>query len=853
MTGQDRDGRAPLKPRERLASSSAEPSRPPRAATRPRPRKRRWLGRIAGLLLALLLAGGTVGGVIAWQVYERFAAGLPTIDGLKHYQPPVMTRVYADNSQLMAEFATQRRLFVPIALVPPLVKQAFISAEDRNFWTHHGIDPPAILRAALRDLAHLGQGKRPEGASTITQQLAKNMLVGNELSLSRKIREAILAVRIDQTLSKDRVLELYLNEIYLGLGSYGIAAAAQTYFNKSLDQLTLPEAAFLAALPKAPNNYNPFRFPDAARARRDFVLDRMREDGAITPAQAQEAKAAPLVPAASARPDTVHGGEWFTEEVRRLLTARYGADATMGGGLTIHTSLDPALQREADTALRQGLEAYDRSHTGWRGPVTHLTAPGLATNWATQLAAVPRAPGQLPDWRLGVVLEAGGPTAKIGWLDGPADQPASDTPRVSQLLLRDLAWARPARPGGTYGPSPRKVSDVLAAGDVVMVEPPSDPSKPLSLHQVPQVEGALVAIDPATGRVLALSGGWSYDLSQFDRATQAQRQPGSSFKPFVYLTALEQGISPSQRVLDEPFVLDMGAQGQWRPNNYERNFNGPTPLRIALERSLNLVTIRLAQKIGMDAVAKTAEAFHVVDKMPKVLPAALGAVETTVLRQAAAYAGLSTGGRAVLPSFVDSVQDQEGNVIYRAPGLACQCADPAQPPAITDQRPQIADPQSTFQLITMMQGVVTRGTGFGAGAGLGRAIAGKTGTTQNFNDSWFVGFTPDLSIAVWVGKDDDTSLGDKMTGAALAVPIWHQFAAAALANRPKLQFPVPDGVQLLAWDSGFGQVTDAFKTGQQPGASDGLIGGTGGQADPGLTASSGDLTVGVDSGMGGLY
>ncbi len=843
---------APLSPRERLAAASGSAMPPPRRKSW----LARWLGRLAGALVALLLVGGAVGAFAAWQVYERFAAGLPTIDGLKRYQPPVMTRVYADNSQLMAEFASQHRLFVPIGLVPPLVKQAFISAEDRNFWTHHGIDPLAIARAGLRDLAQWGKGKRPEGASTITQQLAKNMLVGNELSLTRKIREAILAIRIDQTLTKDRVLELYLNEIYLGLGSYGIAAAAQTYFNKALDQLTLPEAAFLAALPKAPNNYNPFRYPDAAKTRRDFVLDRLREDGAITPAEAQDAKAAPLVATPSTRPDAVQGGDWFTEEVRRLLTTQYGADATMGGGLTVHTSLDPALQRAADAALRHGLVAYDRSHTGWRGPVTHLSAPDLATTWATQLAAVPKPPGILSDWRLAVVLETSPATAKLGWLDGAGD-PASATPRVSPVLLRDLAWARPARPGGGYGPSPRKISDVLAAGDVVMVEPPSAPApdKPLILRQIPQVEGALVALDPATGRVLALSGGWNFDLSQFNRATQAQRQPGSSFKPFVYLTALEDGISPSQRVLDEPFVMDMGAAGQWRPNNFEMNFTGPTPLRIALERSLNLVTIRLADRVGMDAVAKTAEAFHVVDTMPKVLPAALGAVETTVLRQAAAYAGLATQGREVLPSFVDSVQDLQGNVVYRAHGLACQCADPARPPLVTDERRQVADPQSTFQLITMMQGVVTRGTGVAAGAGLGHAIAGKTGTSQDFNDSWFVGFTPDLSIAVWVGHDDNTSLGKNMTGAALAAPIWHEFAETALRNHPKLQFPMPDGVQLIAWDSGFGRVTDAFKPGQQPGASQGVIGGGSGQADPSLTASSegAGSGVGVDSGMGGLY
>ncbi|MBC7799309.1 MAG: hypothetical protein H7Z10_01690 [Gemmatimonadaceae bacterium] len=370
------------------------------------------------------------------------------------------------------------------------------------------------------------------------------------------------------------------------------------------------------------------------------------------------------------------------------------------------------------------------------------------------------------------------------------------------------------------------------------------------LRQVPLVQGALVSMDPATGRVLAMSGGWSFETSQFNRATQAQRQPGSSFKPFVYLTALESGLAPSQRILDAPFVQNLGAQGQWRPNNYGMTFNGPTSMRIALEKSLNLVTVRLAERVGMDAVAQKAMAFNVVDGMPRVLPAALGAVETTVLRQAAAYSGLAMNGREVLPSMVDSVQDRDGKVIWRAGGLECRgCNEPLRPPSVVDQRRQVADPASTFQLVTMMQGAVARGTGFAAGNGLKRAIAGKTGTSQESNDAWFVGFTPDLVTAVWVGFDNNTSLGEKETGGSISAPIWHDYMAAAIKTRPALAFRVPDGMTMTAWDSGNGRVTDAWKIGQDPGTTQGTIGAWEGSG----MAVSGGPGLGIDSGMGGLY
>jgi penicillin-binding protein 1A len=873
----------PLKAGDPIASSSKPAPvniqgkrRPVPGGTRP-PRRRNLFVRImrglVGAMMGVAVLVAVVGGVGGWIAWEHFSADLPDVDGLRNYQPPVMSRVFAGDGRLLAELATERRIFVPISAIPPIVRQAFVSAEDQNFYTHPGIDPVAILRAGIFDLTHMGEGRRPIGASTITQQVAKNMLLGNQMTFDRKVKEAILAMRIEQSLTKDRILELYLNEIYLGMGSYGVAAAAQAYFNKPLDKLTIAEAAFLAALPKAPNNLNPSKNPDAARARRDYVLDRMADDHAITAAQLAEAKAQPVVPSEFRRPPPIPGADWFADEVRRELTARFGQDVNTQG-LMVRTSLDPVLQMAAEKSLRDGLMAYDRSKGGWRGPVTHLDAAGgaLARDWATPLNQVPRPPGMLPDWRLAVVLSETDAEAKLGWID-QGDGNATQR-HTGSLSLSNVAWAHPVR-DGKPGPAPRRMSDVMQPGDVVMVEPGAEPALPaatptrgrpvapplrpgLALRQIPLVQGALVSLDPTTGRVLAMVGGWSYEQSQFDRATQAKRQPGSSFKPMVYLTALEKGVSPSQRFLDAPLVLDT-PEGRWRPGNFEGTFSGPTSLHVALEQSLNLVTLHVAQRIGMESIAETATKFHMVDQMPLVLPAALGAVETTVLREAGAYASIDEGGREVTPSFIDSVQDRDGQVVSRIAGLGCaDCADPNKPPDIADTRPQIADPASDYQLILMMQGVVQHGTGMPAGKGLNRPIAGKTGTTQDFADAWFSGFTPDLVTSVWIGYDTPASLGNNETGGEVAAPVWHNYMATALKDRPVLNFPQPSGVTVASWDSGAGMVTDAFKPDQIPGAS-GPVGGLG--LTDAQTLNSGAAPTngpgfgqgGVDNAMGGLY
>ncbi|MGH7153345.1 MAG: penicillin-binding protein 1A, partial [Acetobacteraceae bacterium] len=818
-----------------------------------------WIRRIVGGLFGLITAATVVGVVGGWVAWQRFSADLPSVEGLRGYQPPVMSRMYAGDGRLIAEMASQRRIFVPYAAIPDLLKAAFISAEDQNFWRYPGIDPAAIIRAGAYDLTHMGSGRRPLGASTITQQVAKNMLLGDRMSLTRKIEEAILAIRMQQVLSKERILEIYLNEIYLGQQSYGVAAAAQTYFNKPLDQLSLAEDATLAALPKAPSNYNPFRFPAAANARRDWVLDRMVEDGAITGKQAAVARAESLVPTEFHKPAPIPGVDWFADEARRELTAQFGENMLLEGGLTVRTSIDPDIQTVADRSVRDGLMAYDRKMGGWRGPIAHLDEAGKGQDWAAALATVAKPPGMLPQWRLAAVLGIASTEARVEWLDpsGRADGPP--TPRSGVLRLGEETWHHPMTPDGKQSAAYRSLSEMLRPGDVVLVQPEGTagggPERVL-LRQIPKVQGALVCLDPSTGRVLAMVGGWSYDASQFNRATQALRQPGSSFKPIVYLTALEKGISPSDRFLNAPIVISTGG-GVWRPHNYEQTFGGPTSLRVALEQSLNLVTIRVARRVGMTAVAETAENFGMVDNMPKVLPAALGAVDTTVLREAGAYASIDQGGRRVVPTLIDSVQDPQGHVVWRPAGHDCACDDAEKMPDLRDNRRQIADPQSVFQLVMMMEGVIQRGTGVTAGAGLHRPLAGKTGTTQDFTDAWFAGFSPGLVTVVWVGFDNPSTLGDNETGSAVAAPIWHDFMAAALTGRPVLSFPQPTGVTMASWNSGSGVVTDAFKPGQVPGASsavggESVAGGPGGPTDR-ESASSVSGSGGVDSSLGGLY
>ncbi len=764
----------------------------------------------AAAIVAVLLFAGIV--AVGW-VYGR---GLPDHRQLSSYEPPVTTRVYAGDGRLMAEFATEKRVFVPIGAIPQRVIDAFLSAEDKNFYHHPGIDLPGIVRAAITNFENYGSDRRPVGASTINQQVAKNFLLSNELSFDRKIREAILALRLDRSFSKERILELYLNEIYLGRGSYGVATAALNYFNKSLDELTLAEAAYLAALPKAPNNYDPVSNTAAAQARRDWVIGRMLEDGNISAEDAAAARAEPLVSQRRQGTDGVSVG-YFTEEVRRELARRYGEKALYEGGLVTHSTIDTRLQAIADRALRDGLVRYDRTR-GWRGPVARLSGSGaLASDWQSQLQHILPPPGA-GSWKLAAVTAVGGRDVALGFADGSR----------GTMMFETMRWARNARVKGRGGPPPQRPADVVAVNDVVLVEPLTGGN--FGLQQVPLVEGALVALDPHTGRVLAMSGGWAYEKSEFNRATQALRQPGSSFKPFVYLAALEAGLTPASIVLDAPFSAPQGpGLPPWTPSNYSDRYYGPTTLRVGLEQSRNVMTVRLADQIGMRRVADVAKRFGVVDRLDPHLANVLGSTETTLLRLTAGYAMFVNGGRKITPSLIDRVQDRYGRTIYRHDPRACPECRPGlwqdQPvPEIVDDREQVTDPFSAYQVVSMLTGVVQRGTGQRVKE-LNRPLAGKTGTSNDAKDVWFIGFSPDLVVGVFIGFDEPASLGSHETGGALAAPIFREFMRAALADEPPTPFRTPSGIRLvrvvagtgrLAAASGPNVILEAFKPGTVP-------------------------------------
>lgn len=748
----------------------------------------KWIGRFFLFLISIGFIGAAAGVVLVAAILYKFGQDLPDYSQLKDYRPPVVTRVHAGDGRFLAEFAEEKRIFVPVNEMPDLVKEAFISAEDQDFYTHKGIDPKAIARAVLTNARNFGSGRRPVGASTITQQVAKNFLLTNELSYGRKIKEAILAYKMDQALSKDRILELYLNQIFLGARSYGVAAAALHYFNKPLNELTVAEAAYLAALPKAPNNYHPIRKHDEAVARRNWVIDRMQVEGYITEVQADLAKKTPLVVVPSKDNDVVNA-PYFAEEVRRELEKDFGSDALYGGGLSVRTSLDPRLQEIAEVSLQNGLIAYDRRH-GWRGPVKSLES---TENWQETLKAEPGPVGMLRNWRLALVLDSTGGDIKIGFSDGSK----------GLVDAEDIKWAK---------------DHPLRAADLILVQKSDSKSKtdlPLyNLRQIPKIQGAVVALDPNTGRVLAVQGGWQYDGSVFDRVTQAMRQPGSAFKPFVYLAALDKGYTPSTIILDSPIVFTDTAGNVWRPENYSGEFYGPTPLRVGVEKSRNLMTIRLAQQIGIDNVVEDARKFGIYENMKPYLSAALGAEETTLMNLTTAYGMIVNGGKKITPTFIDRVQDRSGKTIRRSDGRPCTGCGPLirwesqSTPDLPDTREQIADPRTTYQMVSILEGVVQRGTAKTL-IDLDRPIAGKTGTTNDSKDAWFIGFTPDLVVGVFTGFDDPKSLGKKETGASVAVPIFKEFMQKALKDTPPTPFRVPEGVRMVQVNSHSGQPTNS--------------------------------------------
>jgi penicillin-binding protein 1A len=734
-----------------------------------------------------------------------------------------MTRVHAADGELLAEYAKERRLYLPIQAIPKLVINAFISAEDKNFYEHAGLDFNGIARAGWLYLQNLGTNRRPQGASTITQQVAKNFLLTNEVSFTRKIKEALLALKIERTYTKDKILELYLNEIYLGFGAYGVAAAALLYFDKSVNELSVAEAAYLAALPKAPTTLHPFRQRERATERRNYVIDRLIENGYVTAQVGEKAKKEPLT-VAQRRGTGSHiiAADFFAEDVRREIYEKFGEKGLYEGGLSVRTTLDPKMQVIAHKALTDGLVHFDEAQ-GYRGAMHKIDIGG---DWGVKLADV-RAFADVAPWRLAVVLETNEQSARIGFQ--PAREPGGAVARdrqISTISLEGVKWAR-----ASSAKNPLKVNQVLAPGDVIYVEPLGKDSGQYKLRQIPEVSGGMVVMDPLTGRVLALVGGFSFDQSQFDRATQAMRQPGSSFKPFVYSAALDNGYTPSSIVVDAPIEIDQGPGiGVWRPENYSNGkYAGPATLRFGIEQSRNLMTVRLAQDIGMPLIGEYAKRFGIYDSLPNYLSYSLGAGETTVLRMVTAYAMIANGGRRVTATMIDRIQDRYGRTIYRHDQRECRGCDAKkwenQPePGLIDRRERVLDPMTAYQITEIMEGVIQRGTA-NVVREVGKPIAGKTGTTNDEKDAWFVGFTPDLAVGVYMGYDKPRHLGRNATGGHLSAPIAKDFFKAALADKPAMPFRVPPGIKLIRVDVKTGQragpgttsaILEAFKPGTAP-------------------------------------
>jgi penicillin-binding protein 1A len=789
----------------------------------------------AGTVVFLVGVAGVAGAI--WH----FSKDLPDYSQLQDYEPPVMTRVHAADGALLGEYSKERRLYLPIQAVPKLVINAFLAAEDKNFYEHGGIDYSGMARAAVLYAQNYGSNRRPQGASTITQQVAKNFLLTNEVSFTRKIKEALLAMRIERAYSKDKILELYLNEIYLGLGAYGVAAASLVYFDKSVNDLTVAEAAYLAAMPKAPGALHPVRNHDRAVDRRNYVIDRLLENGWIKQADADKARKDPLVVTNRSNAAHIFAGEYFAEEVRRDVFERYGEKKLYEGGLSVRTTLDPKLQVMARKTMAAGLVNFDEAQ-GWRGAANKLDISG---DWGVKLADV-KSLSDISPWRMAVVLETSDQSARIGFQPGRELGGAVSKQRQTGIItLEGVKWAKVAA-GPARGKTPTAVSQVLSPGDIIYADPliakdGTAVEGQFRLRQLPEVSGAMVVMDPWTGRVLAMVGGFSFDQSQFNRATQAYRQPGSSFKPIVYSSAIDNGYTPSSVLIDGPIEIDQGqGTGVWRPENYSvGKYFGPTTLRNALKRSLNTVTVRLAQDIGMPLIGEYARRFGVYDELPNYLSYALGAGETTVMRMVTAYSMFANGGRRVKPTLIDRIQDRYGHTIFKHDARECLgCDAPGgwknQPePQLVDRREQVLDVTTAYQITSMMEGVVQGGTAT-VMREVGKPIAGKTGTTNDEKDVWFIGFSPDLVVGLYLGYDKPRSLGRSAQGGHTAAPIARDFMKLALADKPATPFKVPAGIKLIRIDANTGMrpspgaggatILEAFKPGTGPADNYAIVG-----------------------------
>ncbi len=738
-----------------------------------------------------------VGIYAAWLFHD-----MPDAGDLVDYHPPTATRAYAWDGTLIGEFSRERRIFVPYDAIPAQTAQAFLAAEDHGFFQHGGVDVGGFGRAMVKNVINLAQGRRLEGGSTITQQVAKNILLNSDQTIGRKLKEAILASQLEQTLSKERILELYMNEIWLGYRSYGVGAAAYNYFGKSLSELTLAESAYLAALPKGPDNYHPLRRTGAAIGRRNWVIDQMAELGWVTRAEAEAAKLEPLKVQASPSRSQYRDADYFVEEVRRisLNMKELGDERLNAGGYYMRTTLDPKLQSEAKLALMNGLESYDRRH-GWRGAWGRVTT----TEGWEDIARKTVKPRERQDWKRALVTSVAGGAVTIRTIDGA----------TGALASQDVAWARAGKG--------------IGAGDLVFVEPGKGGG--FRLKQVPAVNGALVAMEPYSGRVVAMVGGYSFSLSSFNRATQALRQPGSSFKPIVYAAALESGYTPASTVLDAPITLKGYGGQDWSPENYSRDYYGALTLRKGLELSRNTMTVRLAQSVGMTKIASLAERLGVTKKMDKVLAMALGSGETTTFRMAAAYSTFVNGGKLVEPHLIELVEDRNGKVIWRADRRQCDRCDGGflgdESPRIPRTGDQVMDPITAYQITSMLEGVVQRGTATAASS-IGKPLGGKTGTTNDYRSAWFMGFSPNLVVGVYIGFDDNRSLGNNETGSVAAVPIFVEFMGQALKDKPAEPFKAPANAK-YAMIRG---IREAFRPGTEPSLSTATLGAAGAPSGP---------------------
>ena len=716
-----------------------------------------------------------------------FSIGLPDYKKLSNYQPPISSRVYSDNGKLIAEYAIEKRLFVPFESVPEKVINSFLSAEDKNFFSHPGVDAKGILRAILNNIKNISQNKRLEGASTITQQVAKNFLLTNEISMKRKIKEAILAFRIERAYSKERILELYLNQIYLGQGTYGIAAASLEYFDKPIKELNYSDAALLAALPKAPSKYNPYKYPDIAKFRRNLVLKNLQENGFITMNKFKELKNSKLN-LKKRKIEIFNEANSYTEEVRRIVNENYGFEKLYSQGLSIRTPLNPNYQIQALNSLRKGIEEYDRRH-GWRGPITNKIKN---KNWKNKIEQYKLDPTL--KWKFAEISEINEANLKFKIIDEKIKKSGS-------INTKNLKWVL----------GKKNINDKFNLGDVIFVK---NKNNSWFLKQYPKVNGGIVVIDPFTGNVKALVGGFNFKSSEFNRVTQAKRQPGSAFKPIVYAAALENGFAPNSIILDAPFVESQGeGLKNWKPENYGKKFYGPTTLRKGIEYSRNLMTVRIAKILGLNKILDLSKDLDIYQEIPELLSVSLGAAETTLMNLTSAYASFVNGGQKINPILISRIQDRRGKTIFKVKNRKCIGCDNFKNqsnefPQIENTNKKIFSEETAYQMVSMLSGAVERGTAKKLRS-LNVPVAGKTGTTNDNFDAWFIGFSSNVVIGVYVGFDSPKTLGKYETGSKAALPIFKDFIENALYKEDFADFKIPESIFLtsLNYDTGLKSLT----------------------------------------------